>query len=105
MACGKWWQSISLHWNKGDDNLKKRKFANAAVMLILLSVVGYTFFGSPGLLNNRQSLLKQLDQTNRSAVLIFSKIDLKAERTRPTDNVHSSIPKALGVFLSLLHLH
>ena len=36
--------------------MKKRKFANAAVMLILLSVVGYAFFGSPVEMYRRRAL-------------------------------------------------
>lgn len=36
--------------------MKKRKFANAAVMLILLSVVGYMFFGSPVEMYRRRAL-------------------------------------------------
>ena len=70
MACGKWWQSISLHWNKGDDNLKKRKFANAAVMLILLSVVGYTFFGSPVEMYRRGELRKAMSAVEDGEVTL-----------------------------------
>ena len=40
--------------------MKKRKFANAAVLLILLSAVGYAFFGSPVEMYRRGGLRKAM---------------------------------------------